>query len=56
MVLACSVGSATVIGLTILRRDPTWGGSAMVSVLLVFTLLAILLAWLTRPSNKLKVY
>lgn len=51
IVLACSVGTATLISLTVLRGDPTWGGPIMIAVPLVMTLLAITLAWLTRPSR-----
>jgi putative oxidoreductase len=51
IVLACSVGLGTLISLTVLRGDPTWGSSEMVSVPLVLTLLAVVLAWLTRPHR-----
>jgi putative oxidoreductase len=51
IVLACSVGSATLIALTLLRGNPMWGGSEMVWVPLVITLLAVVLAWLTRPHR-----
>jgi uncharacterized membrane protein YphA (DoxX/SURF4 family) len=51
MVLACSVGSATVISLITLRGDPVWGRPVMVLVPLVMTALAVLLAWLTRPRR-----
>jgi len=51
IVLACTVGLATLISLTLLRGDPTCGGSEMVSVPLVLTLLAAVLAWLTRPHR-----
>ncbi len=51
IVLACSVGTGTLISLTVLRGDPTWGSSAMVSVPLVFTTLAVVLAWLARPHR-----
>jgi hypothetical protein len=51
MALTCSVGLATVISLTILQGNATWGGPAMVIVPLVITLLAAALAWLTRPSR-----
>ena len=49
IVLACSVGLAAVLSLTLLRDNPTWGGSQMVLVPVVFALLAATLAWLTRP-------
>jgi putative oxidoreductase len=48
---ACTVGLATLISLTLLQGNPTWGGSEMVSVPLVLTLLAAVLAWLTRPNR-----
>jgi len=51
IVLACSVGVGTVISLTILRGDPTWGGPEMIAVPLVFTILTVVLAWLTRPHR-----
>jgi putative oxidoreductase len=52
IMLACSVGMAALISLTVLRGNPVWGGSQMVVVVpLVFTLLAVLLAWLTRPRR-----
>ena len=41
--LACSVGTAAAISLTVLRGDPMWGGPLTVFVPLVLTLLA---AWL----------
>jgi uncharacterized membrane protein YphA (DoxX/SURF4 family) len=52
IMLACSVGLAASISLTVLRGNPTWGGPVMVFVPLVFTLLAALLAWLTRPYRR----
>ncbi len=48
IMLACSVGLAGCISLTVLRGDPDWGGPVMVVVPLVFTVLAVTLAWLTR--------
>jgi putative oxidoreductase len=53
IVLACSVGTGTLISLTVLRGNPTWGGPEMVAVPLVLTLLAAALAWLTRPRRVL---
>jgi uncharacterized membrane protein YphA (DoxX/SURF4 family) len=53
-VLACSVGTATLISVTVLRGDPTWGSGSpefMVVFPLVLTLVAALLAWLTRPHR-----
>jgi uncharacterized membrane protein YphA (DoxX/SURF4 family) len=53
IVLACSVGTGTLISLTVLRGDPTWGSgsSEMVVMPLVLTILAAVLAWLTRPPR-----
>lgn len=51
IVLACSVGLGTLISLTVLRGNPTWGSSTTVVVPLVITLLAVLLAWLTRQHR-----
>lgn len=51
IVLACSVGVGTMISLTVLRGDPTWGSSEMVVVPFVLTILALVLAWLTRPHQ-----
>jgi uncharacterized membrane protein YphA (DoxX/SURF4 family) len=48
ILLACSVGLAAVISLTLLRGNALWGGPAMVFVPLVFTSLAATLAWMTR--------
>ena len=50
MVLACSVELATLISLTLMHGNTTWGRSELVSVPLVLTLLAAMLAWLTRPG------
>jgi len=51
IMLACSVGLATLISATVLRGNPDWGGPAMVAIPLIMTSLAILLAWLTAPGN-----
>jgi uncharacterized membrane protein YphA (DoxX/SURF4 family) len=51
LILACSIGSAAVISLTVLRGNPVWGGPVMVVVPLGFTLLAVLLAWLAQPDR-----
>lgn len=51
IVLACSVGTGTLISLAVLRGDPTWGGPEMVAIPLVLTLLAVTLAWLARPHR-----
>jgi uncharacterized membrane protein YphA (DoxX/SURF4 family) len=51
-VLACSVGTGTLISVTVLRGDTTWGSGSpeiMVVMPLVLTILAALLTWLTRP-------
>ncbi len=48
-VIAASAGLATVISLSVLRGDSTWGGSDMVLIPGAFTLLAAALAWMTRP-------
>jgi putative oxidoreductase len=47
IVLTCTVGLATLMSLTLLQGNPTWGGWKMVSVPLVLTVLAAILAWLT---------
>jgi uncharacterized membrane protein YphA (DoxX/SURF4 family) len=54
ILLACSVGTGTLISLTVLRGDTTWGSGSpeiMVVLPLVLTILAALLAWLTRPDR-----
>jgi len=51
IILACSVGTAAFISLTILRGNPTWGGPEMIAIPLVMTSHAVLLAWLTRPGR-----
>jgi len=51
IILACSVGVGTLISLTVLRGNPTWGGPEMVVVPLVCTILAVTLGWLTRPNR-----
>ena len=51
ILLACSVGLGTLISLTVLRGNPTWGAPEMVLVPLVLTLLAAVLVWLTRPHR-----
>jgi putative oxidoreductase len=51
IVLASSVGMAASISLILLRRDPIWGGPEMALVPLVITLLAVALAWMTRPPR-----
>jgi hypothetical protein len=53
LVLTCSVGTGALVSLTVLRSDPTWGSgsSVMVVVPLVLTMLAALLAWMTRPHR-----
>jgi uncharacterized membrane protein YphA (DoxX/SURF4 family) len=49
--LACSAGLAAVISFTVLRGNPDWGGTTLIAVPLVMTLLAVGLAWLTRPHR-----
>jgi uncharacterized membrane protein YphA (DoxX/SURF4 family) len=49
IILAISVGLAAVISLTVLQGNRDWGGSEMVTIPLVITLLAVSLAWMTRP-------
>ena len=52
IVLISSVGTATVLSLSVLRGNPIWGGTAMVLEPLVLTLLTVALAWLTRPRRQ----
>lgn len=52
IVLISSVGTATVLSLTVLRANAVWGSLAMVLEPLVLTLLIISLAWLTRPATR----
>jgi hypothetical protein len=49
--LFCSVGTATLISVTLLRGNPIWGGSEMLVIPLVMTGLCALLGWLTRPES-----
>jgi uncharacterized membrane protein YphA (DoxX/SURF4 family) len=49
IILACSIGSAAMISLTVLRGNAIWGGPVMIVVPLVFTMLTVFLAWLTPP-------
>jgi len=54
LVLAGSVGTGTLISVTVLRGDPRWGSGRsdmMVVLPLVLTVIAVLLAWLTRPDR-----
>jgi putative oxidoreductase len=51
IVIISSVGTATVLSLTVLRGNPHWGGLAMV-LPLVLTLVTVTLAWLTYPPGK----
>jgi hypothetical protein len=54
MLLACSVGTGTLISVTVLRGNTTWGSGSpemMVAFPLVLTILAALPAWLTRPNR-----
>ncbi len=52
IMLVSSVGTATVLSLTVLRGNPIWGSTAMVLQPLVLTLLTLALAWLTRPARR----
>jgi putative oxidoreductase len=47
LVLIASVGTATVLSVTVLRGNPFWGGPAMVLQPLILTLLTVTLAWRT---------
>ena len=49
VVLISSVGTATVLSMTVLRGDPQWGDLAMVLQPLILTSLTVALAWLTWP-------
>lgn len=49
IVLISSVGTATVLSVTVLRGDPQWGDLAMVLQPLILTSLTVALAWLTWP-------
>jgi uncharacterized membrane protein YphA (DoxX/SURF4 family) len=56
-VLTCSVGTGTLISVTVLRGDPTWGSGnpeIMVGMPLVLTILAASLALLSRPRGVLR--
>ena len=53
ILLACSVGLGTLISITVLRGNPTWGTPEMVLVPLVLTLLAIglvVMSWSKRSN------
>jgi putative oxidoreductase len=52
IVLACSVGLGTLISVTVLRGNLTWGSPLMVVAPLVLTSLAVALAWLTLPHRE----
>jgi putative oxidoreductase len=51
LMLTCTVGSATLISFTVLAGDPVWGGLPMKLVPLALLLLAVALAWGTRPQR-----
>jgi putative oxidoreductase len=51
IVLTCTVGLGTVLSFTLWRSDPTTWSLEIVSIPLVLTLLAAVLAWLTRPHR-----
>ncbi len=52
LVLISSVGTATVLSVTVLRGNPFWGGLGMVLQPLILTLLTVALAWLTCPPRQ----
>ena len=54
LVLISSVGTATVLSVTVLRGNPFWGGLGMALQPLILTLLTIALAWLTCADRALK--
>ena len=54
LVLISSVGTATVLSVTVLRGNPFWGGLAMVLQPLILTLLTVALAWLTCPPRQVQ--
>ena len=49
LALISSVGTATVLSMTVLSGDPHWGGPAYVLQPLILTSLTAALAWLTWP-------
>jgi putative oxidoreductase len=51
IVLTGSVGLGTLISLTVLRGNPIWGVPVMILIPLILTLLAAVLALLTRPHR-----
>jgi putative oxidoreductase len=52
LALISSVGTATVLSVTVFRGNPFWGGSTMVIQPLIFTFLTMVLAWLTCPPRQ----
>jgi uncharacterized membrane protein YphA (DoxX/SURF4 family) len=52
VVLISSVGTATVLSMTVLRGDPHWGSLTKVLQPLMLTSLTIALAWLTWPPRR----
>lgn len=51
VVLISSVGTATVLSMTVLRGDPHWGDLSKVLQPLMLTLVTVALAWLTWPLS-----
>jgi putative oxidoreductase len=51
VVLISSVGTATVLSVTVLRGDSPWGDLAYVVQPLILTSLTVALAWLTWPMR-----
>lgn len=54
LVLISSVGTATVLSVTVLRGNPFWGGLGMVLQPLLLTSLTVALAWLTCPPRQVQ--
>jgi putative oxidoreductase len=52
VVLTSSVGTATVLSMTVLSDDPHWGSLNKVLQPLILTSLTIALGWLTRPPRR----
>ncbi len=51
LMLICSVGTATLISFTVLTGNPVWGSQPMKLIPLALLLLAVVLAWCTRPRR-----
>jgi putative oxidoreductase len=54
LVLISSVGTATVLSVTVLRGNPFWGALSMVLQPLILTALTVALAWLTCPPTQVQ--